>query len=790
MSHFTNRKPSNITQTPNRFASLLATSEEKTTIPEPIKIVVPSSTITPTIKKGKNRKQQYLESQSSSSAPEKPILKDAIKFPDIFDTSVVPDLITAFQEKKITTIIVDAPTGVGKTVGISVAMSCYVKSLSEAKIPKTCKGFVSMPYRVSVKNMYKYLNSTIIPNLRDCPCFNPDRTQIVLPKRKPVIGYAIKGDSSSERPDFTDVQLNTTGYLLEKLITQMKGVAAGTSTWSTYDEILILLDEAHDSSWMNNLLIYLVQYARRWFNIIVIIASATLNIDHMKTIFKVDPLLFSVPRPGGRDNARRVFLDTPIIPVENDAIAGALISKIVQSVVETVEVMISPECTVVSKNILVILPGKESIDRIFNTLAAHRVAGADNIGLFALHSQIELSEVDEIFDSTEFDLKIILATNMVENAITIDKLGCLIDSGLRNINYINSEGVSCLKLERAARSNLVQAIGRVGRQGEEGLAYLMMTEIEFNNLPLFAISEATRNPLHQQLVRLYTILPYTDDVMEVMHDIRPSRIKADTYYLVDNDILVQRQEMRIGYNVTRIGDIVMKLPLSVKAGRFIALFSLKPENAKYLKCAALVAAAIEMASSPFYRPKQKRGEDYQSYSNRLSAQDSIIERFFGYDTIDVLFKVWFAYEQESENHFHSWCTQNGIYSRYISDVETSIHAINRTFQAHKQDFWEYTSAESFAAARKPIMEALKDSFPKFIMNGEQGKFHHKTCTEGLNWRAKIDNRLKLTNVISLQNSRIIAINVRSIKQSHVISFFARVVSESGAEIEQESLYYL
>lgn len=443
----------------------------------------------------------------------------------IYKTDLPDRLRNALLLNKTPIITVEAPTGFGKTFMINHIMADVVRN-NDTIIANSL-----MPFRVSVRAMHKYLTQSLKDHSFDHLSF----------------GYAMKDDRKTSKKNL--VVLKTVGYWLEEFFRDYSlsnssiGVATDTvatdtvaSDTSLFNKKnlcrqIFFLDEIHDASWQTNLAInVLIWLLNQGANITIIMASATFP----------DQLLFPLTSKNQpfdclkltikeKVNINRIFCSNrhPNSNLKSATTSNSLSVNFRKQIQNTLnDIIASP---LYKGNILVILPGMEDITSIHNDL--FKDIRYQIFLICPLYSQLSRDEIEFAIETNGIR-KIILATNMVENAITIKNLEVVIDCGYRKVMHIDNDGVQQLLLEPASQANMVQASGRVGREGNKGYSYLMLTEAEFMLRPQYSDNETSRNPYYQQLVKLVANnLP----VYEILPD--SNKVTTNIAYLVANGIL-------------------------------------------------------------------------------------------------------------------------------------------------------------------------------------------------------------------------------------------------------------
>jgi len=121
-------------------------------------------------------------------------------------------------------------------------------------------------------------------------------------------------------------------------------------------------------------------------------------------------------------------------------------------------------------DILVFLPGVAEIEQLRTELSHHQ-----DLLICPLHSR--LNQVEQQLALTRArQRKIILATNIAETSLTIDGVGCVIDTGLcRRMTFNPAGGINHLQTLRISQASSHQRAGRAGRQ-QAGTCYRLWSE--------------------------------------------------------------------------------------------------------------------------------------------------------------------------------------------------------------------------------------------------------------------------------------------------------------------------
>lgn len=557
--------------------------------------------------------------------------KHSISQLKIDETDIPMRVFDALRGKKNNLIIVHSDTGTGKTVRLSEIIAQI--NLEKRQENESYDCVILQPFRISVKEMYQYLGVRS-PNLN--------------------FGYAMRGDQKISGDD--NSRLMTVGFWLEHFFANYR------KNNGIVSRMIVVVDEAHDASWQTDLALRLLLFCQsEGAPIDIIISSATLDITKTLLNTKSEPLILTMPHK--KANVKMNYHEKFIIPIENRKMSGQLFHEMFNKVKSSMT-------TYTKGDVLVLMPGQDEIECFIEAL--ERDHYFDDINVYPLFSQMDKDDQQAaIKPDPEGKRKIIVTTNICENAITIEGIKITVDCGLRKMITIDSEGVTDLSLCLAPQSSMKQFAGRGGRLGEEGIAELLVTEKEFMQRPEYAQNEVQRNPLYSQIIKLV----YNKfDVEKVLSHVKQDRIYDDIEYLVDHDCLKEIENQ--SFAVTDIGEIVTYLPLSVKAGRFLSEVLIQKTDMATIYVACVIAAWIDYKSTVFRRISKKPRESNFDFQLRMDELKDLQMSFYKSDCCLTMLNVWLQSWTYSENiSFAKWCAKNGIYEKGLKDIQSSVNHI-------------------------------------------------------------------------------------------------------------------
>ncbi len=550
-----------------------------------------------------------------------------MSLPKIYHTSIPSDFKHSLETKE-SIIVLTAPTGIGKTIMANAIMAELSKTIG-------IKCTSIMPFRVSVREIWSHLTQLF-----------PDLT----------FGYAMRGESHLHHNDH--LTINTVGYYLEKILKDYKinGIPKMKQ--------IVMVDEAHDSTWQTDLTIKILLWLqKKGAPIQIVITSATLDITSI--LGNVGIKLLSLDNESAMVDV--MYLTEHIWTVQNGKLTNDLIMKTIYKVLEIIQ-------NSNKGDILIMLPGQEDILNIIHKLENKKEL--NDCIILPLYGSLDQDSINFAVRKTTKERKIICSTNIVENAITIKDLDYLIDCGYRKINVIDSEGASQLILQPASKSNLKQSLGRVGRLNNRGKAYLMLTENEYIKRPDFSSNESERNPLYHQIIKIIDSgLPLN----EILENVDPIKLRRDLEFLTFHEAIDCSSEK---ITTTSIGCIMANLPLSIRASHFLAKFLILGEQDPILRYFAVVVACWMDCTLPiFYKPPKKPREDMISYLSRIAETEKLHEQFFEIDCLTTFIGVWC--ESWINSDFKNWCMKNAINGKTLKELEITINHTISALETHK-----------------------------------------------------------------------------------------------------------
>ena len=372
-----------------------------------------------------------------------------------------------------------------------------------------------------------------------------------------LVGYQVRF-GRQVAPD-TLVKLMTDGILLAE-IQRDRDLRA-------YDTLII--DEAHERTLnVDFVLGYLRTLLRRRPELRVVVASATLEVEKLRTFFDGAPVIEVEGRTFPVEIRYRPGTEGEDVP---DKVAGAL-----------AEIRDEPG------DVLVFLSGEREIRETEARLGGMGLADTE---LFPLHARMSAERQQALFAPCG-RRRVVLATNVAETSLTVPGVRFVIDAGAARVSrYAHRTGVQRLPVEPIARASAEQRAGRCGRIGP-GVCIRLYDEADFAARPTHAEPEIRRSDLAAVLLRMLSL---------GLHDVDrfPFIDPPDRRHVNDGLRLLRELGAVDGGGLTKLGRRLARFPLDPRIGRMLL-------EADALGCVAEVLVIASFLSVP--DPRERRPE--------------------------------------------------------------------------------------------------------------------------------------------------------------------------------------
>jgi len=294
-----------------------------------------------------------------------------------------------------------------------------------------------------------------------------------------TVGYQIRQDSCYSQQ--TKILVVTEGILTRRLQADPELNTAA----------LVIFDEFHERSLHADLSLALCLQSQQIIrdDLKILVMSATLNTNAISDLLDGAPIIQSE----GRSFPVEVrYTDSPVTQSDNQ--------QLIKNLVSTVKQVINNHET----SCLIFLPGVKEINQLSSAIKQYLdTESIDNILLAPLHGSLNKQQQDQaISPPPENTRKIVLATNIAETSLTIEGIGCVIDSGLERIlEYDPSSAMNRLKTQAISQDSAEQRAGRAGRLSA-GVCYRLWTAQQQKRLIKHPLAEILHSDLSTLVLEL------------------------------------------------------------------------------------------------------------------------------------------------------------------------------------------------------------------------------------------------------------------------------------------------
>ncbi len=379
-----------------------------------------------------------------------------------------------------------------------------------------------------------------------------------------LVGHCVRFDDNLA--PHARVKVMTDGILLNEI---------HTDPWlEQYDTLII--DEVHERSINIDVLLgYLQRVLRRRADLKLIVTSATFDSASFADFFD-DAVHCDIP---GRGYPVELRYRPPDETLEDGDINAAIIAAI--------EELDAAE----RGDILVFLPGEREIREAHKAIARAGFAATEILDLYA---RLGASRQARIFSPGQ-QRRIILATNVAETSLTVPRVRHVIDSGQARISrYSPRRKLQQLPVEKIARANADQRLGRCGREGP-GICIRLYDEADYAARRAAVEAEIERTNLAGVILRLGAM--GITAVEEFSFIERPPERMIKDGYSVLQEIGALDQDRHL----TPVGRRLHSYPIDPRLARILGAAA----EFDCLREALIICAAMSIAD-PRERPHEKR----------------------------------------------------------------------------------------------------------------------------------------------------------------------------------------
>ncbi|QDV30154.1 ATP-dependent RNA helicase HrpB [Planctopirus ephydatiae] len=297
-----------------------------------------------------------------------------------------------------------------------------------------------------------------------------------------AVGYKVRFQEAVGAESY--IKLMTDGILLAEI--------QSDPHLRRYDTIII--DEAHERSLnIDFLLGYLKRLLTQRKDLKVIITSATIDAERFSQHFAVDGKPAPIIEASGRSYPVEI-LYRPILSKGDAAEDNDIDMQ--QAIVEAVQEATSQGFG----DILVFLPTEREIHETAKILRGGERA-ASHREILPLYARLSAAEQQRVFQVSQSQRRIILATNVAESSLTVPGIRYVIDTGtVRLSRYSPRSKIQRLPIEPVSQASANQRAGRCGRVGP-GICYRLYDEADFAARDPFTVPEILRTNLAQVILK-------------------------------------------------------------------------------------------------------------------------------------------------------------------------------------------------------------------------------------------------------------------------------------------------
>ncbi|GFS69256.1 ATP-dependent RNA helicase DHX33 [Nephila pilipes] len=438
------------------------------------------------------------------------------------------------------------------------------------------------------------------------------------------VGYSIRFETVTSPA--TKIKFLTDGMLLRESIRDHL----------LLEYSVVILDEAHERTLFNDLLLGIVKKAqrvreeRKFMPLKIIVMSATLEAGHIAKYFNSAPMYTIC----GRDYSISIL--NPSTPQDN-YVHSALITvfQIHQNEEEG--------------DILVFCTGQEEIDYLVletKLTALELPKGIGPVHVCGLYAALPGDQQADVFKPAPSGArKIIFATNIAETSITIPNIKYVVDTGKVKAKFFNPAcGFDVLRIQKISKAQAEQRAGRAGREFD-GFCYRLYTKEEYENFKDQTQPEILRCCLSSAVLQMVAM--GISNVVDFDFIDKPPKenIDASINMLKILDAVVDNNGK---LELTNIGKQMVVFPLDPRFSKMII------SSSKY-NCTDEILTIISLLSveSIFY--------------TKISEREKFNEVRKKFETIEgdhiMLLNIYKQFKKFKGNA--AWCKENYINSRNV-----------------------------------------------------------------------------------------------------------------------------
>lgn len=443
--------------------------------------------------------------------------------------------------EKHQTIIVESPTGSGKTTQIPLI-------LKEAGYDESGIIGITQPRRIATLSVSEFIKKQIHDEGAYC-------------------AYKMRFIDTST-PE-TRIKIMTDGILLQEI--------KADPTLSKYS--VIMVDEAHERSLNIDFILGLLkEISQERRDLKIIISSATINTKAFSSFFSDSPII-SI---SGKPYEVEVKYIPAILSRDTEDIYFEKILSIIKNAHDDKD----------GGDVLLFLPGEGEIKDCLSFLYTSPLS--DKLQLYPLYGRLSKEEQDRVFTPTEEGkTKVVISTNIAETSLTIDGIRTVIDSGVAKVNFYNQHNfTSALLPMQISRASADQRKGRAGRTAP-GVCYRMYSKNSYETRAEFSEEEILHSDLAEVLLRMSELEIYNTSTFPFITTPKKDALKSA------EETLITIGAIEENHHLTHIGEMMIKFPLLPRLSRVIVEAIL---NYPHVISNVITAVAFLSTKSPYILP--------------------------------------------------------------------------------------------------------------------------------------------------------------------------------------------
>jgi superfamily II DNA/RNA helicase len=407
------------------------------------------------------------DSYTDSSEDELPINKHKHK------------IIRAMKQNKV--VCLQASTGSGKSTRVPVLLVKYASGVCTSGIKIAC----TQPRRVAAMRLSEHVNQILSGN-------SSNSHNGLTVKRA---GYKVRGKEDVDK-QLTSIIYYTTGFLKQLLI-------HNPVLYGNFSNII--LDEVHERTVESDFLAWMVRKLSNQFPLVQLtVMSATIELKAFVRFFGGEEAVETVEIPNHSKYERDIeYMNRSGVIGDRPEMSKEMVECITNLLMKRSQI---------GSTALVFLPGLAEINDVSDYIKDHlrksykawkcldtdqMVLGMEEyVKIFPLHSQLSLEEQHEALKPpTNKGRHFVLATNLAESSLTVDRVTLVIDSLLRKVSRFDPQlKLNMLSTVFCSKASIIQREGRTGRVCPGTVIKLGSVRM-LDNLPLFEEPEINTSDL-------------------------------------------------------------------------------------------------------------------------------------------------------------------------------------------------------------------------------------------------------------------------------------------------------